>query len=222
MSHDKELVLVDKPKGITSFDVIRILRKKFGKEWGTNKMGHAGTLDPRATGLLLIGVGNGTKKLADLIGLSKVYEAEIVLGFETDSGDVEGKTIKEMPVPLLSPEKVEEIVLSMKGENTLPVSLYSAIKKDGKPLYAYAREGIAMEEPVRLMTVNSVDFMTYDEATHTIHARFDVASGTYIRSIAVEIGKRFGTCATLQELRRISIGDFQVKDAMKIDSSWLN
>lgn len=207
-----DLILVDKPAGMTSFDVIRVLRKRLG----IRKMGHAGTLDPRATGLLIIGVNDGTKKLTALVGLPKVYEAEIQLGLATDSGDLDGKVVEEKPVPELSESEVRDAVLGMKGEHDLSVSLYSAIKKDGKPLYKYAREGVAVEQPVRRMVVRDASFGGYDAKAHVIRATFNVSSGTYIRSLAEELGKRLGTVAALKELRRVSIGEFRVADARKL------
>ncbi|MDP1625138.1 MAG: tRNA pseudouridine(55) synthase TruB [bacterium] len=209
------LILIDKPAGMTSFDVIRVLRKRLG----IRKMGHAGTLDPRATGLLIIGVNEGTKKLTALVGLPKVYDAEILLGIATDSGDLDGKVVDEKPVPPLVESAVRDAVLAMKGEHDLAVSLYSAIKKDGKPLYKYAREGIAVEQPVRHMVVRNALFYGYDAATNVVRASFDVSSGTYVRSLAEELGKRLGTVATLKELRRVSIGEhgeYHVENAMTV------
>jgi tRNA pseudouridine55 synthase len=206
-----DLLLVDKPKGITSFDVIRILRR----ELGVRKMGHAGTLDPLATGLLIIGINAGTKKLAGLVGLPKVYEAEIVLGKATDTGDADGTTVKEMPVPALSEDEVKKAVMGMAGELTLPVSLFSAIKRDGVPLYKLAYQGKTAELPMRAMTVRSADFISYD-AAGIVRVRFDVSSGTYVRSLAEELGARLGTCAHIVNLRRLSIGEYSVENARKV------
>jgi tRNA pseudouridine55 synthase len=207
----EELFLIDKPQGITSYDVIRRLQRKHGKL----KMGHAGTLDPMATGLMIIGVGAGTKKLNDYLKLDKTYDAEITLGIRTDTSDITGIILEEQPVPDLSEEQVKQIVASLVGTNDLPVSIYSALKKEGKPLYAYAREGKEIEAPVRAMTVMKADFVSFDGKK--IKAIFDVASGTYIRSLAEEIGKRLGTVATLSALRRTRIGGFKVEDAERID-----
>lgn len=202
-----DLILIDKPKGITSFDVIRRLRK----ELGIRSMGHAGTLDPLATGLLIVGVGKGTKKLAGLIGLPKSYEAEIELGSATDTGDADGKVVATAAVPELSPDQIRAAVESMKGEHLLEVSLFSAIKKGGKPLYKYARAGEAVEKPKRSMTVADARYISY--ANGIVAARFDVSSGTYIRSLAEELGKRLGTVAHIRNLRRTSVGPYRVEDA---------
>jgi len=209
------LLKVDKPAGLTSFDVIRLLRKKLN----IKKMGHSGTLDPMATGLLIIGVNEGTKRLQELIGLPKVYEAEITLGIKTDTSDITGTVLDEVKdgdgltlINLLTKDVVERALLSMKGDLSLPVSIFSAIKKDGKPLYKYAREGegtgAVPHETIRTMTIRNVQFISYENKI--VKAVFDVSSGTYIRSLAEELGKRLGTIATLSALRRISIGEYKL------------
>ncbi len=203
----QEILLIDKPAGITSFDVIRRLQRKYGKL----KMGHAGTLDPMATGLMIIGVGAGTKKLNEFLKLDKTYEAEIMLGIRTDTSDITGNIVEEKSVPEnLNEEKIKEIMASLIGKHTLPISIYSALKKDGKRLYEYAREGKEIEAPMREMTIYNAQFISFDKNNNKIKAVFDVASGTYIRSLAEEIGKRLGTVATLSGLRRTKIGDFDI------------
>jgi tRNA pseudouridine55 synthase len=201
------LVLIDKPKGITSFDVIRILRKKIG----VKKMGHAGTLDPQATGLLVVAYGKNTKLLKDFLGLPKKYIAHIQLGIKTTTGDLDGKIIEQKNVPSISKSNVEKILQSMVGKLELPVPLFSAIKKQGKPLYAYARAKQAVEVPIKPMRVYEAVLEKIEKNILTIN--FKVGSGTYIRSLAEEIGTRLGTVATLSNLRRTQVGDFIVEDA---------
>ena len=205
------ILLIDKPKGITSFDVIRKLRKKLG----VRKMGHSGTLDPLATGLLLIGVGKGTKKLKGLIGLPKTYSAEVLLGVRTDTGDLEGKVIEEKPVPKLDEKRVKKVLKDLEGGIDLLVPIYAAVKIKGKPLYKYAREGREVEVPIKTMHVIKAELLGIKD--NVLEVQFEVKSGTYIRSIAEELGKRLGTVAMLKNLRRIKIGDFSVKDAEKLD-----
>jgi len=215
-SNNKNLLFIDKPKGITSFDVIRRLRKKMG----VRKMGYAGTLDPLASGLMIIGVGEGTKKLNRLIGLDKVYIAEILLGKKTDTGDLEGKIIEERLVPEISEDKVKKELAGMVGELELKAPLYSAIKRDGKPLYKYVREGKKVEAPIRKMKVRCADLKKLDLEDlngPVATVEFEVGSGTYIRSLAEELGERLGTVATLKNLRRVSIGDFKIEHAEKLD-----
>ena len=208
------IVLVDKPKGITSFDVIRKLRKTFG----VRKMGHAGTLDPLATGLLVVGVGTCTKKLRDYVGLPKTYEVEVLLGRKTTTGDMEGEVVEQKKVSPIDRKEVLHVLDAMRGILPLPVPLYSAIKREGKPLYAYARSGQTVEVPVKKMRIYRIELldMTQDGGEAILSLRMDVGSGAYVRSIAEAIGKRLGVPATVKELRRTRVGEFDVKDAITI------
>ncbi len=217
---NKEILLVDKPKGITSYDVIRRL-KRMMKESGLQKLpkiGHAGTLDPMATGLMIIGIGQGTKKLNEYLKLPKTYEAEITFGTKTDTGDITGTILEEKTVFHLDEEKIKNALTGMIGKLDLPVSIYSALKKDGKPLYQYAREGKAheVEIPIRTMIIDKAELLSFDQDKNILKARFDVGSGTYIRSLTEELGKRLGTIATLSELRRTRIGEYTLEHAEKI------
>ena len=194
-----EILLIDKPKGITSFDVIRKLRQKTG----VKKFGHAGTLDPMATGLMILGVGPATKKLTDYIKLDKEYEAEIRLGESRTTGDLDGEVIEAVSSVILDEADIIAAVRALVGTQTLPVSAYSAIKKDGKPMYKRAREAaklgdLVKDVPFRDMRVYEADYRGIEELElpegHrvVVRARFLVGSGTYIRSLAVELGRRLG------------------------------
>lgn len=205
-----EILLVDKPRGITSFDVVYRVRR-----WlGAKKVGHAGTLDPRATGLLVLGIGVGTKKLHEFLKLPKIYEAEVLLGKRTDTGDLDGTIIEESAIPGITKEYIENVLRKLEGEIKLPVPIYSAIKRKGKPLYEYARSGKAIDVPIKTMLVAKAELLNI--SGDTLSVRFSVGSGTYIRSLAEELGRRLGTVATLAELRRISIGGFDIKDARQL------
>lgn len=240
------LILIDKPVGITSFDVIRRLRRRYNDTHDgvrAPKMGHAGTLDPLASGLMLIGVGQGTKLLTTHTKLDKVYVAEVLLGRSTTTGDREGEVVCECAMATQVPmgegdvveilrSKISTTLTDMQGTLTLPVSAYSAIKKDGVPMYKRARNAEARGEqvaeadlPVRNMEVyeatleavrwgsksdSGEDFVI---ATITFH----VASGTYIRSLAEELGCRLGCPASLWSLRRTHIGSFSIQNAQKIE-----
>lgn len=214
-----DMLLIDKPKGITSFDVIRRLRR----ELGIRKMGHAGTLDPLATGLMIIGVGLGTKKLSEFIKLPKEYVAEIRVGERRSTGDLEGVVLESKDVVQLDAEEAAHVLAGMVGTLSLPVSAYSAIKKDGVPMYKRARKAEKRGEtvddvPERAMEVTDVELLgiTCTELRCVVTVRFAVGSGTYIRSLAEEFGKRLGYPATLQNLRRTKVGDFDIKDARKV------
>ena len=223
-----EILLIDKPKGITSFDVIRGVRKQIG----IKKIGHAGTLDPLATGLMILGVGPGTKKLTELIKLDKEYSAEVLIGERRTTGDMEGEVVESVDVVALDPAQVLVAAASLIGTVSLPVSAYSAIKKDGVPMYKRARAAektgdTVTDVPVREMVVHSalvgnIEVIFKDETLTTISrllvtVTFAVGSGTYIRSLAEELGRRLGYPATLANLRRTKVGDFKIEEAKLIE-----
>ncbi|MAZ29805.1 tRNA pseudouridine(55) synthase TruB [bacterium] len=219
-----ELLLIDKPTGITSFDVIRELRKRTG----IKKFGHAGTLDPAATGLMLIGVEQGTKKLTEYIKLDKEYVAEVALGESRTTGDLEGEIVEEAATVTVSEEEVQAALADMTGSLRLPVSAYSAIKKDGVPMYKRARAaekaGETVEDvPVRDMVVHEAELLgMYHKVVQgteraVVKIRFTVGSGTYIRSLGEELGRRLGYPATLASLRRTKVGEFRVEDAHQLE-----
>ncbi len=222
---DSNILLIDKPKGITSFDVIRILRKKLG----IRKMGHAGTLDPMASGLMIIGINEGTKKMSEFLKLPKVYVANVLLGKKTDTGDMEGRVIEEADVPEISEEKIREVVAGMVGKHSLHVPMYSAIKIGGRPLYKLARKkekGSELTEeekniapPIKEMEVISARLLEIhcQGRTLTMKIEMEVSSGTYIRSLGEELGRRLGYPATLAGLRRTKIGEFLIEDAMSLE-----
>lgn len=224
MALPEGILLVDKPSGMTSFDVIRTLRKKLG----VRKMGHAGTLDPLATGLMIIGVGDGTKKLSEYIKLDKEYIAEVLIGERRSTGDMEGTIVESVKVESIKKREVKTALESMVGTLTLPVSAYSAIKKDGVPMYkrarAAAKEGSAVEElPIRDMVVYEAELLSIENTPIdwsnrvVVTVRFKVGSGTYIRSLAEELGRQLGYPATLKSLRRTKVGEFAVNDAKTLE-----
>ena len=218
-----ELLLVDKPKGITSFDVIRHLRR----QTGVKKFGHAGTLDPLASGLMLLGVEKGTKKLSELIKLDKEYIAEIRLGESRTTGDLEGEVVESTEIDddraMQLEQSVASVVRTMVGEHTLPVSAYSAIKVDGVPMYKRARKAEVTGDtiiniPMRTMVVYEAELLGTEQQDDrfAVAVRFKVASGTYIRSLAEELGRRLGYPACLADLRRTQVGEYRIEDAQKL------
>ncbi|MEK7638806.1 MAG: tRNA pseudouridine(55) synthase TruB [Patescibacteria group bacterium] len=215
-----ELLLIDKPAGITSMDVIRRLRRLTG----VRKMGHAGTLDPLATGLMLIGVEKGTKRLTELVKLDKEYLAEVRIGESRTTGDLEGDIVETKEMTELEEQSIADTLSTMVGEIELPVSAYSAIKKDGVPMYKRARQAAKQGEmvdelPVRKMKVYEAELLRYEigDGRAVATVRFAVGSGTYIRSLAEELGRRLGYPATLQNLRRTKVGEFRIEDAKQIE-----
>lgn len=224
----EDILLIDKPKGITSFDVIRRVRKQIG----IKKIGHAGTLDPLATGLMILGVGPGTKKLTELIKLDKDYIAHILIGESRTTGDMEGEVVEEVTSVTLDPAEILVAVAGLVGTQTLPVSAYSAIKIDGVPMYKRARAAektgdTITDVPVRDMrvdraTVDNIEVVFSNNTMTTISrvvvtVSFSVGSGTYIRSLAEELGRRLGYPATLANLRRTRVGEFNIEDAKLIE-----
>jgi tRNA pseudouridine55 synthase len=204
------VLLIDKPVGITSFDVIRTLRKVRQ----VKKMGHAGTLDPLASGLMIVAEGPATKLLTEYQKLPKRYMAEICLGESTDTGDREGvvTATAEVEVP---EDDIRKQVASMVGVLELAVPAYSAIKQGGEALYKKARRGEEVDVPVKAMHVHEATLVAaHTEGSHTIvSVDFYVGSGTYIRSLAVELGNRLGVPARLENLRRTSVGPFTIEQA---------
>jgi len=204
------ILLIDKPAGITSYDVIRKLKHKYPGQ----KIGHAGTLDPNATGLLIIGVGSDTKKLTQFLKLDKEYEATILLGQKTDTGDIDGKVILEKGVPSLDKAEIIKQLKNLEGNNEYELPVYSAIKQNGEPLYKKARRGDVVIAPKRIMQVHSAELKDY--TVPILKVVFKVGSGTYIRSLAEVLGEMFGTVATLKELRRTKIGEYELGKGMEV------
>jgi len=223
-----EILLIDKPAGITSFDVIRRLRPRLG----VKKIGHAGTLDPLATGLMILGVGQGTKKLTEFIELDKEYVAEILFGESRTTGDMEGEIVESVTEIAITPQALSEAISSLVGTLTLPVSAYSAIKKDGIPMYKRAREMAKIGKTVTDVPLREMKVYEAEELSIAINrdrkqlavgrvvvkVRFFVGSGTYIRSLSEELGRRLDYPATLLSLRRTKIGRFDIKDARRIEN----
>jgi len=192
------VVLVDKPAGPSSFAIVRDLRDRTGA-----RAGHAGTLDPFATGLLLVLLGRSTKLAGRFVGLDKRYLTDIDLTARTSTGDPEGEVVEELEPP--GANELERRLATLCGEVELPVPAASAVKIGGERAYKLHRRGVAVEMPVRRSTVHALDLVSYDGRLATLDVV--VSSGTYVRSIAEALG---GHCATL---RRTEIGPFRVEDA---------
>ena len=211
----KNILLIDKPRGITSFDVIRRLRKQIG----IKKMGHAGTLDPLATGLMIIGIGPGTKQLKNFIKLPKTYETQVILGIRTKSGDLEGDILEEKAVKTIDFKHLALILDSLTGTHALPVPIYSAVKMNGEPLYKRARRGDNVTPPRKKMTITRISLKDHYpmDNCYILELSMDVSSGTYVRSIVEEIGKQLDVPAVAGQIRRTRVGPYKVEDAQAID-----
>lgn len=213
---EPDIVLVTKPIGWTSFDVVKKVRNCLA----VKKVGHAGTLDPLATGLMILGIGTGTKKLENYIKLPKTYQAEICLGKSTTTGDAEGEIVDQQNTLDISDDQVRQAVTSLVGDLQLLVPAYSAVKVNGRRLYTSARQGQAVETPMRTMTVIDAEIISLraDETYRYVLVELRVASGVYIRSVAEHLGAVLGVPASLSGLERISIGDWELSQAITIEA----
>jgi len=206
------VLLVDKPAGLTSHDVVDRVRRHFG----FHKVGHCGTLDPAATGLLLIVLERATKLQDKLMADDKVYEGTMLLGVSTDSQDADGAVIAEKPVPALDAAGLEEVVSRFRGDLQQVPPMVSAIKHKGRPLYKLARKGQTVEREPRL--VHIYDLRVLGIELPRIRFRVVCTKGTYVRTLCSDIGDTLGCGAHLCELRRIRSGDFDVKNAQPLEA----
>ncbi len=212
-----DVILIDKPKGWTSFDVVGKIRSDLRKQTGQKiKVGHAGTLDPLATGLLIVLVGKATKRQDEFMKLDKVYDVELKLGQTSTTADEEGEKTKvsdKMP----SAEELNDVASSFVGEISQVPPVYSAIKVDGKRAYKLAREGKDVKLEPRKITIYSISDINYDYPLVTFTTK--VSSGTYIRSLVADIGAKLGTGAYITNLRRTSIGKWSIAEASTPEAS---
>jgi tRNA pseudouridine55 synthase len=192
------IILVDKPAGPSSFAIVARVRARTG-----TKMGHAGTLDPFATGLLLLLSGRSTKLAGSFVGLDKRYVTEIDLTARTDTGDPEGAVVERLEAP--EPDELERRLAGLRGAIELPIPAASAVKIGGERAYKLHRRGVAVEMPLRRSHVHALDVISYGDGV--VGLDLSVSSGTYVRAIAAALG---GHCRTL---RRLEVGPFSVEDA---------
>lgn len=205
-------VVVDKPAGVTSHDVVDMLRRSLG----TRKVGHAGTLDPDATGVLVLGIGKGTKLLQFVTGADKTYTGEIVFGTATSTLDAAGEVTGTWEMAP-TPELVADAAAALTGDIEQVPPMVSAVRIDGKRLHELAREGIEVDRPARPVTVHRYDTAPTDDPliySLDVHC----SSGTYIRSLAADVGTALGGGAHLRNLRRPSVGPFTLQDATSIET----
>ncbi|MBE7011141.1 MAG: tRNA pseudouridine(55) synthase TruB [Ruminococcaceae bacterium] len=206
------IINVNKPLGITSHDVVYRLRKILG----IKKIGHTGTLDPDAEGVLPMCIGRGTKLAEELTAKEKQYLAELTLGITTDTQDISG-TILDTKAVVSTKEEIENAIMSFVGEIDQIPPMFSAIKVDGKKLYELAREGKTIEMPPRRVEVFSIEILDID--TESKKARFlvDCSKGTYIRTLCHDIGKKLGCGGVMSALKRTRSGDFRIENAYTLD-----
>ncbi|MGQ0678749.1 MAG: tRNA pseudouridine(55) synthase TruB [Actinomycetota bacterium] len=205
------LLVVDKPSGCTSHDVVNRVRRVFG----TKKVGHAGTLDPSATGVLLIGLGRATRLLAFLQNLAKEYRAVAQLGISTSSQDADGDVVAERPCRATAGQ-VEEAAGAFRGEIRQLPPMVSAVKVAGEPLYKAARRGEEVERAQRLVRVYAMQIEGFDAEAQLLTLYVKCSSGTYVRTLASDLGDALGCGAHLTSLRRLGIGSFREQDSVTL------
>ena len=199
--------MIDKPEGITSHDVVQAIRKRFN----TSKVGHLGTLDPLASGLLPLCLGEATKVARYLLLEHKAYTGTIRLGSATDTLDRAGTCVETAPVPAVTPAMLAAVAARFTGRQRQVPPMYSALKRDGVPLYKLARRGIEVEREARDIDVTEVTLVLRDP--ERIDFRVGCSKGTYVRVLAADIGRALDTVAHLEVLRRTRVGAFRVEDA---------
>jgi len=204
-------LVIDKPVGISSHDVVNRVRRILG----TKKIGHTGTLDPFATGVLPIAAGEGTKAIQFLDEGEKAYDAVIRLGVTTDTLDSTGTVLQECDPAEIGHEQLSKAVDSLTGDIYQVPPMYSAIKQGGQPLYKLARKGIEVERQPRQVTIHRLEVLSFDNPFVSVKVR--CSRGTYIRTLADDFGKALGCGACLTELRRTISGPFRLADAMTLD-----
>jgi len=210
------LAIIDKPAGVTSHDVVNQMRKILGER----RIGHAGTLDPDATGVLLVGIGYVTRLMQFLSGMDKTYEAEVVFGIETNTLDSAGEVTARHDMAGITIDQVRDAAKKLTGDILQIPPMVSAIRVEGKRLHELAREGVVVERKPRPVTVHSFDVQPTDDPL-VVRISVSVSSGTYVRTLAADLGSLLGGGAHLRNLKRTSIGDFTIDESHSPESAVL-
>ena len=211
----QDIILIDKPAGLSSFGVVARVRRRLSMEAGKKvKVGHTGTLDPFATGLLILLANKATKLSNQFLKLDKWYEATIWLGKTSTTGDPEGEITDQHVEVIPTAEEVKTVVSEFVGKITQTVPVFSAVKINGQRAYQLARRGEAVSMPTRQIEIYAIEILSYNYPELII--RTHVSSGTYIRTLGEDIGKALGVGAYLTALRRTQVGDYQIKNAVKL------
>ena len=208
------IIIVNKEQSYTSNDVVQIVKKTFNE-----KVGHTGTLDPMATGVLPVLVGKGTLLSKYLINHDKIYVATLKLGIKTDTGDITGNIIEEKDVndKCLQKENIQKVLEEIRGEQKQIPPMYSAIKVNGKKLYEYARKGQKVDIEPRIINIYNTELLSIDKENKEIKFRVSCSKGTYIRTLCENIAKKLETIGTMSALNREKVGEFEINQAIKIE-----
>ena len=208
------IIIINKPKNCTSHDIVYKIKKIVNE-----KVGHTGTLDPNATGVLPLLIGKGTEISKYLINHDKTYEAVIQLGEKRDTADGEGQAIQkqEVQASTLENEKVQKVLKSFIGKNLQTPPIYSAIKVKGKKLYEYARQGETVEIEPRKIEIYNIELINIDKTNKTIEFRVQCSKGTYIRTLCENIAEKLENVGYMKELKRTQVGEFKIENSVKIE-----
>ena len=207
------IIKINKQKGYTSHDVVSKMRKILH----TKKIGHTGTLDPMAEGVLPILIGKATKIEKYLIEHNKTYVATIKLGEKRDTGDCEGNIVEKKEVPFFETQKIKDVLSTFIGKQEQIPPMYSAIKVNGKKLYEYARQGIKVELEPRKIEIYSIELINLDNIENQIVFKVSCSKGTYIRTLCEDISEKLDTIGYMKELNRIKVGEFSIENSIKIE-----
>jgi tRNA pseudouridine55 synthase len=205
------IMIVNKPSGLTSHDVVDRARRKFRMR----QIGHAGTLDPLATGVLILLLGKATKLFKEFVGMDKGYRAKFILGRRTTSADIQGDVVEERPFHQITQNQIEEAFDQFSGEIEQVPPMVSAVKVKGKKLYELARKGIEVERPARKITIHSLRLESFQ--LPEVQFYLECSKGTYVRQIAEDIGRILGCGACISQIERTKVGPFQIEDAVKLE-----
>lgn len=204
------ILLIDKPKGITSAKAVALVKRRFNV-----KVGHTGTLDPLATGLLILLTGKRTKQAGTFLHMDKTYQVRAIFGMTTTTYDVAGDVVKTCD-RVVSREEIEDALKTFVGELLQVPPAYSAKKISGKKAYELARQGVEVEIPASKVTAYSLRLLEYDYPNFRLEC--EVSSGFYVRSLVHDLGERLGVGATVEEVRRMRVGAFRIEDAVSLDA----
>ena len=205
------ILIINKPQGYTSHDIVNIVKKTLN----TPKVGHTGTLDPNATGVLPILIGKATKVSKYLIEHNKTYVAELALGEKSSTGDTEGEIIEKKKVPLLNEEQIKQVLKSFEGKQMQTPPIYSSIKINGKKAYEYARKGQNIQLEPRPIEIMKISFIKFEN--NVLKYEVQCSKGTYIRVLCEDIAERLGTVGLMKNLCRTRVNEFDIEDSCKIE-----
>lgn len=206
------ILLINKPKDYTSHDIVAVIKRLTNE-----KVGHTGTLDPNATGVLPLLVGKATGLSKYLINHDKIYIATLKLGIKTDTADEEGNVIEEKEIPNINEEKINHIFKEMLGEQNQVPPMYSAIKINGKKLYEYARSGRTVEIEPRKITIYDTKLVEYNKTNNEIIFKISCSKGTYIRTVCENVAEKLNTVGYMKELKRLKVGEFSIENSVGIE-----